>query len=188
MTEPWLTTSGWSWVNQGSAAVSVSRNGAIVLTEPGRGMGTNFRCYVRSLPSAPYTVTVQIDASPWAKSYIGGGLLWRESGSGKCIFATQTYNGGYHLDLAKFTDPSTPSASYQIIDLAENLHWIRLRDDTTNRILETSIDGEDWHTFHSVGRTDFLTADQWGIFVTAENASAPNFDATISLKGMRVLA
>jgi len=38
--------------------------------------------------------------------------------------------------------------------------WFRITDDGTNRICHVSGDGQHFITIHSVGRTDFLTADE----------------------------
>lgn len=45
------------------------------------------------------------------------------------------------------------------------------RDDGTNRICSLSNNGRNWWVFHSVGRTDFLTADHVGFYVSDNGSS-----------------
>jgi hypothetical protein len=47
----------------------------------------------------------------------------------------------------------------------------RAADNSTNRICSYSVDGQNWFVFHTVGRTDFLTADEVGFYIDVENAT-----------------
>jgi hypothetical protein len=50
--------------------------------------------------------------------------------------------------------------------------WLRLEDDGTNRKAHYSIDGQVFRLLHSVGRTDYLTADEIGFCWEGNHASA----------------
>jgi hypothetical protein len=49
--------------------------------------------------------------------------------------------------------------------------FLQIGDDGTNRLVKFSADGQNFETFHSIGRTDFLTADEWGFYVSAPDTT-----------------
>ena len=57
--------------------------------------------------------------------------------------------------------------------------WFQIADDNTNRICSISQDGQNFDTFHSVGRTDFLTADQIGICLRSQTTTGTLARATL---------
>ena len=68
-------------------------------------------------------------------------------------------------EIQKYTNETTFSANYQGITTINHMAvggalWVKLQDDNTNRIVSFSSDGERWLAFHTIGRTDFLTADE----------------------------
>ena len=178
----------FSWVNQGTATVSAS-TGSLILTAPGTGTGYNAVCRVKSAPSTPYTITAYMHATLVLKQWPGYGLLFRESSSGKLhtfgvgIFTTGT---GLAVRSVKATNATTFSADYTPdIGLDRPLltqpRWLRIADDGTNRILSLSDDGVNWLVVHSIGRTDFMTADQVGFFAITENAGTPNLGVQLTV-------
>jgi hypothetical protein len=50
---------------------------------------------------------------------------------------------------------------------------MRIADTGTSRICSWSADGQNWHDLHSIGRTDFLTADEVGFYVNSQSATYP---------------
>lgn len=162
----------FSWINQGGASVSTT-GGPIVLNVPASGAKNN-RVRVKSAPATPYTITARIQGVAFPSDYWNFGLLFRESGSGKL----HTYQIGHisnvTMNSSKFTDPSTFSAFYlsaSVVSLPMGVpEWLRIADDGTSRICSFSYDGVNFHPFHTVGRTDFLTADQVGFFGNSENS------------------
>jgi len=46
--------------------------------------------------------------------------------------------------------------------LGTDLVWLRMYDNGTTRYSQFSADGINWQTFHSIGRTDYLTGNQFG--------------------------
>ncbi len=173
-----IPTTGWSWVNQGGATVDTTYGG-IYLAAPAAD-GTNFRLYVRNAPSVPYTITALVHlrmAFTGAADFIEAGLCFRQSADGKfATFGLQHAAVGtvWHFITSKFTDPTTFSANYARdwqSRFSSHPIWLRIADDNTNRVCSWSPDGQHWIQVQSVGRTDFLTADQVGIYVNAEHAS-----------------
>ena len=174
VTEP--PAAGWSWDNQGAAAVS-STKGGVELYGPSHGANNQLHFYKRAIPAVPYTVTMMIIGNPRAPSTGGGwqavwGIGWRESASGKCIavqnWASQAQN---YIDIVKWNNSATYTAQYGATQTYAPLstgalppYW-RLEDDNTDRIVSFSNDGFHFQEYHSIGRADFMTADEIGICI-----------------------
>ncbi len=78
------------------------------------------------------------------------------------------------LFVDKYTNSTTYSATYTSLTSGSiNVFpaWLRIEDDNTNRKCSFSTDGQNWIVFHTVGRTDFLTADEVGFFVDSNTTS-----------------
>jgi hypothetical protein len=118
----------------------------------------------------------------------GNGVIFgfRQSSDGKLAISRYLYltsNNLMNLTSEKFTSATAFSASYSTeAILTYNPIWVKVADNNTNRILSISPDGINWRDFHSVGRTDFLTADQivFGVSTlsaTEVNASLLSYEA-----------
>lgn len=170
----------FTWVNQGSASV-VTTNGGVTLL--GTSDASNsIRIRKKSAPSTPYTITAVILPSIPPANYASCGLLFRQSSDGKlCIFslaaggASGGVAGSLGISSTKFTNETTYSAHYVNPGLSAGVSPLHLRiaDNGTNRICSLSGDGINWATVHSVGRTDFLTADEVGFFCDSNNGGTP---------------
>ena len=162
-----------TWVNQGGASVDTTYGG-IYLTAPA-GAGDNIRARVKTAPATPYVVTAAFLMNVMAVNYPNAGLLFRDSVSGKIVtFAFGAEVAKYTLAVTKYNSASSYNASY----VAPNwwpatVVWLRIADNGTNRICSYSSDGQHWQVLHTVGRTDFLTADQVGFYANANNATYP---------------
>jgi hypothetical protein len=167
-----------TWVNQGGASVTTT-NGGIYLLGPATG-SVNLRCQVKTAPSTPYTITALVIPSLIAVDFMGCGILFRESGSGKMASIAFVHNGGWSVDVNKWTDATTFSAQYATAPLKSlpSYMFFRLADDGANRISSISTDGINFRVIHTVGRTDFLTANQVGFFVNCQEAT---WDAGVTL-------
>jgi len=162
----------FSWVNQGGASVSTT-HGGINMSVPADA-SRNFRIRKKTAPSPPYKVTawfsVAIFPGTTNATLVFG---FRQSSDGKlaCIGVLQS-----SMVSQKNTSATVFSANY--INPSYNSEYtlrqmcIRIADDNTNRVISLSNNGQDFLAFHSVGRTDFLTADAvfWG--GDAESSSA----------------
>lgn len=172
----------WSWVNQGTA--SVTSFGRTIYMDTGTASATdNLRVRVMTAPSTPYTITAALYYLMPQVDFMFGGLCFRESGSGKlatlCLKShSADYANGFSWSAQKWTNPTTFSANYSLSgsltkanNFGDNVVWMRIADDGTNRKLSISKDGQNFRQIHSVGRTDFLTADQVGFWLNANNAT-----------------
>lgn len=150
----------WSWVNQGSATLSVA-NGAQVLYA---NTVNSVACRVMSAPVTPYAITVLLIPTV----YITTGQVqvgFRESSSGKLAALGILGNGT--AEAQKWTNPTTFSANYTTVANAFPIGWfgrsplwVKIEDTGVNRVISLCPNGFTWEPIHSVARTDFLTADQ----------------------------
>jgi hypothetical protein len=85
-------------------------------------------------------------------------------------------DGSLHMGSRKYTNATTYSADYALISAISRVSplvlWLRIADNGTNRICSFSMDGENFIDFHSIGRTDFLTADEVGFFIDPYDGAA----------------
>ncbi len=162
----------FGWINQGGASITTT-GGPVVLAVPSSGTKNN-RIRKKTAPATPYTVTARIKGLAFPSDYFNFGLLFRESGSGKLHAFQVGHVTNVLLASTKFTDATTFSADYvtaSVISLPMGVpEWLRIADDGANRICSFSYDGLNWQAFHTVGRTDFLTADEVGFFGNSENS------------------
>jgi len=174
----------FSWINQGTASVAESNGGlltndAICVTLPDEGGSYSLRIRKKSAPSTPYTVTAAMlatyDVSDSAPLFYGIGF--RQSSDGKCVVGMKgCYNSssGDYLQWTKFNSPTSLSAAYFgkfWSGYDSPVTWMRIEDDGTDRKFHLSADGVHWQEVHSVGRTDFMTADEILFFGTGHNAA-----------------
>lgn len=158
-----------TWVNQGSGT-AVKSKGGIYMYAPGVG-GDQLRCLVKS-KTPPWKLTVGMLVQGYRVNYSAAGILFRESGSGKIV--TNHYAGEDYLSLRVSTWGSASSYSGNYMNCSVlpsfSVLWLQIEDDNVNRICRWSVDGQNWIQMHSVGRTDYITADQAGIFVNSNNS------------------
>jgi len=169
----------FAWVNQGSASVSTGDQG-ILMTTPAAS-GDSFRCRVKSAPATPYVITAAFQplSGVQASNSSSYGLLFREVATGELhtLLVYQSPLGPMiSLKMASATAASAVylSTTQNTLPIPQSkipLMWLRIADDGANRICSYSLDGYEWTVFHTIGRTDFLTADQVGFFVNSQHAS-----------------
>lgn len=175
-------SSGWSWTNQGGASLSTA-NGGITLIDPASN-SIDYRVYKRTAPSTPYTITVAFLAPRIAQDYMSCGIGWRESGSGKlALVRTLFASGAFLLAPVKCDSATSDNSAYANVTIAmPTLIWLRIADTGANRTIEYGVDGQNWTLIHTVGNTDFITADQVCLFVSSRNATYPISMAVLSWK------
>lgn len=174
----------FAWINQGGAAISVADDDSIALYGPTPGASYSLRIRKKAAPATPYTITAAF-LGVWNFSVTGNlsqfGLIWRQASDGKCIthapMLQSNTSGGSPLSywaVQKWTNPTTFSAAYSgersNFPPVSPVLWLRITDNGTNRICSFSADGINFIASHTVGRTDFLTADEVGFFVNAYSA------------------
>lgn len=177
-------TSGWSWVNQGTSTITSSAYDQ-VLAGGAAGAGPNCVLRVRSAPATPYTITAHVRTVMAHKAYQSYGLCFRNSSSGALhifdVIASDLGLTTVAIRSAKFNSGTSYNADYITMRIPQMVNWMRIADDGTNRICSISEDGLNWLVIHTVGRTDFITADQVGIAVGVENSATPNFAPILRL-------
>ena len=178
---------GWSWDNQDGTVLSAA-NGPIILSKAADA-GDEISVYYRNV-TAPYVITgAMMPPASWVDNNRCG-FVFRQSSDGKLIFwGMQMVNGYWQAILYKFTNSTTYSAFYNLYMTQANqyllggapLFW-RMEVDGANRIVSMSHDGVNFFVQYSVGRTDFLTADQVGIAIASFNGAYGTHASFISWK------
>lgn len=165
------TVASFTWVNQGSATAT-DQGGIIRLVAPW-GVSEQARILKISAPATPYTITACVKfVSTISPATMRWGLVWRESGSGKLVtvnFASFDFFGpGTHYGVVTKwnSETSTNSDYYAKLNWGNtDCMWLRITDNGTNRISSFSSDGVNFFAIHTVGRTDFITANEVGFFL-----------------------
>jgi hypothetical protein len=165
-----------TWLNQGTGSATEA-NGYLVMDAPAVN-GNQIRALMKATPSTPYKAIFKLISMKQGANFNQCGTLWRESSSAKIVSASlgNFGNGTFpNLNVNKYTNETTFSASYTT-DIAMMIGpeiWIKMEDDGSNRSVSWSLNGTDWVLKHSVGRTDFITPDQYGPYVNSNNATWP---------------
>lgn len=172
----------FAWVNQGTASVSGSNELNLTVLN---NASANLRIRKKTAPSTPYSITAFFTClTPGLNGY-DGGLCWRESSSSKLVTVGMVIGSSFcSFRVAKWTNETTYSADYKTVGYHNFVSafsgiWVKLVDDATNRKVWVSGDGLNWSQFHSVGRTDHMTADEVGFF--AGNATATSNGSILTL-------
>jgi hypothetical protein len=166
-------STGWSWVNQGTASTSRVGN-AELITAPSAGAVNACRLRTRAVPTAPYVLSGLISPTAKKAGAVAWGLFVRESSSGKFMAVRMAYNANGLLQVVKFTNPSTVSSApvnEAVGTWPEGTLWYRIEDDGTNLKFSVSTDGRGWRLLYTEARTTFLTggADEAGFLVDPDN-------------------
>jgi len=155
----------FAWINQGGATAT-EVNGGIHLAGAAAG---NLQILKKSAPGTPYSIVAAVLPLCIPADASGGGLCWRQSSDGKLVTAGVARTGAANYNPAfvvqKWTDPDTWSATYVALTVYNFPPFMKITDDGANRICYFGLDGINWYQAHSVGRTDFLTADEVGFYV-----------------------
>lgn len=188
--EPSLTApvlGDFTAVNQGSATAT-TQNSAVLLKAP-RTASANVHLWKKAAPATPYTITVKLRPMITASEFAACGVAFRNAAGGTLAafmyIADTLSSSGYRIQNSKFNSPTSFNASYDLGGGATNFNWqptdslwMKLEDDGTNRKVHISANGSTWTQIHSVGRTDFLTADEVGVFVySSYGANYPDMQA-----------
>lgn len=165
------TTSGWSWDNQGTS--TVTQTGGALYFVGQTAASDNYRIYYRTAPATPYTVTAIILPHlglTGTGNFPTVGICFRENSSGKFItlgqqlddFFVQKWNGPTSFNS------TTYSRNYGLMLRSSAPIYLRINDDgATNLTFSYSIDGINYNSLGTIGRTAFGTPDQYGLFVQA---------------------
>jgi len=175
----------YAWVNQGSATVSTSQDG-ILLSAP-TNSGDGLRIRKKAAPATPYTITAFMAFNTYPQNYNSVGLCFRESSSGKLHTFGVTYSGNLYLGSTKWNSETSFGSDYANqpavpTGIMRGAGWIRIGDDGTNRKCWYSSDGKTWLQYHTISRTDFMTANEVGFFMNINNTTYPGTLTLLSWK------
>ncbi len=139
--------------------------------------GDNICARLKSAPSTPYKVTALVAPLLFERAYMGGGLCWRDSASGKLVTFGVNGTDAPRVDIAgnKWNSLTSWNDDYfaRIYHLGAYV-FLRIEDDGTNRKCSISADGTSWISMHTVGRTDYLTANEIGFYInTIQTSGTP---------------
>jgi len=165
--------SAFSWVNQGASTAN-NTSGGLYVQAP-IGAGDNKRMLLKALPTTPWSIVVGLLPQFFAVNYCSGGLVVRDSGSGKLItiaLLTNSSNGALGFSVDYYNSPT----NYSSTPFAENAVtcpvFFKLRDDGANFTWSLSRDGVNWSQIWQASRTAFLASpDQFGLEVDSNNAA-----------------
>ncbi len=164
-----IVDADYSWVNQAGATATPTKD-ALVLRNAGTG-GLSLNGRVKTAPGTPYTITACL--IPFMLGIAGKtyeyGIMFRASGAGTLA----TLSIGTNNTLVDPVITSRDWNSATSISTTTNQQgwqptgptWLRIQDDGANRIMSFSADGLSWNVFFTIGRTNFLTANQVGFFI-----------------------
>ena len=176
--------SGYSWVNQGTDTLTVGKD-SLQLVGGAQGNVQAIVGRVKTAPATPYTLTMYARAILPSVNYMGYGLWFRDSGTTNfhaCgfFFDNGLWTPGWSWNSSKGTGVGF-TAHYQRVEALQQPMFMRIGDDGVNRKFSVSDDGQNWITVHTVARTDFLTANQIGYWVSDQNAATPNFAPVVTI-------
>lgn len=189
------TIASGTWVNKTGGGHALGRDlpsGGIELVAIPNGAGTNSRHLLTwAAPSAPYTLTAQLNCSFWPGSNPGiAGLVLYESGTQKGLewdlyWVTTTF---LHWNYGKFATPSTSFSAYSDVSIPGLLDssnvFLEMRNDGTNITSGWSVDGIGWNRVHTplALTTPFTTApNYYGLII--DNTSADSNTTAYTVNG-----
>ena len=165
--------SGWTWDNQGTSTTDESKGG-IKITPP--TAANQLRMLYKTAPATPWTFVCGFMHSGKIHASTAAGIGFRQNSTGAIVGILCQTNGT--IIYTKWTNATTFSANYASdgLGLAYGMalpKWYYITDNGTNRLMGYIVDGPNGLKVqrHSIGRTDFLTADQYGLIVNDANTS-----------------
>lgn len=179
-----IDNSSFSWVSQESSAIT--DYGVLSFLSSG---SSNLHLRKKSAPGTPYTIVCKfrpnlqytVGSPTIGTDYNGWGLAWRESGSGKLVTFCIAHSGSWTVTVDKQNSTSSYNSNYASnTSYADQMNedgykpfvCLKIQDNGTNRICSISFDGgNNYTTVHTVGRTDFITADEVGFFIQNFNSN-----------------
>lgn len=162
----------FTWFNQGSSVINDDYVAAWVTCAA--GSNPNVRGLVKAQPAKPYKIDVLCAYQSGAVGSQFGGVCWRDSAGGGLVVAQ--VNNNSTIVIQKYTSPTALSANYASVALSNYAQvsvpvFIRLEDNNTSRIVSVSVDGKHWQAIHTIGNTDFITANQVGFVANPSTGS-----------------
>lgn len=178
----------FAWVNQGTATESAVQNG-LVMTAPVSAT-SNLRMRVQSIGANTSLVAcVSLTVEPLNYRY--GGIVFRESATGKVIIIGIIDNNGILLQVTAYTNPTTFSATrftYSGCGYPTRI-WFKLTIGATLLSFFWSLDGINFALIWSELKTTFFTVtpDEWGYALNPEaNSTGQSSDLYLTLLSFKM--
>lgn len=157
----------FSWVNQGSATVTVNAGGGVTIQAPAAASG-GVRMRTKSIGiGSPWTITAKMRFSTFESNWQEAGLILRENATGKLIkFGVQSAKSVFIYD---YTNATTYGTSRLVSTICGYWvpEWYQVHYDGTNLLFRVSCDGNVWDQILSLAVTaSFTTAPDevgWGV-------------------------
>lgn len=183
------TTPSWTNLNHGGGTYTEdTTNKRLTIVEDGNG-SAQLRGWYTAYPGDP-TVTpyaLRIHAKVDAIGATNGLAIGFRQNSTQELHLYLLYDSTsptFRID--KWNTATSFNSTYIAATTLRYIpNWFKIEDNGTNRIISTSIDGVVWSVRHSIGRTDFLTADE--IFVGMIVTTNAAYDSEISILSYEVL-
>jgi hypothetical protein len=175
---PLPTSTGFSWINQGSSTLSTLSDSTFLMQIP-ENSSQNWRFQVKSVPgSAPYSVAGAFTATPQGTSFDAVlPSLMISDGTKILDFECLNTKSGAVLrveqlssvtsDNATAYNGNIPNGAIAAASCYGGTLYMRIRNDGTNLYFDTSINGSSWQNFYSqaVGAwLSTITTYGWGGF------------------------
>jgi|GEM_PF-2184025 len=171
-----LTSSDFTWVNQGTATVSDDTWGGITMTTNTLA-GDNMRILKRSAPSGAWKLTAHFLFGPGYNN--GGGssssymsLLVRESDTGK-LGVIEIRIGGL-VRVRRYSSPTSFNSEQATLDFSSDRAWLQIEDDATDLTFRISADGINWLDVASYARATYMTSagpDEIGFLANSDSGT-----------------
>lgn len=187
MTKP--VDGDFSWTNQGTST-AVTTNGGIAFTVD-QDASANMRIRRKTAPSVPFTITACFLANMRAGATHSFGLCFREATSGLIETAGLTSASasisGFRLNSQRWNSATSYNSDNTVTTNDAIVCFpvfIRIADNSTNRIFSYSFDGINFSQIYSTARATWLTSwatlseRQVGFYGFADG-STPDFTATL---------
>lgn len=181
-------SSGWTWVNQGTATIDSTVPGTIYLTHTGTSGTHDSVLYVRSAgANTIWTAAIRADAlfTTGSTSNSLTGIALRNSSSGQIIiFGLQQFgaiNSQSRFIGYRFTNPTTyhsdlgtPGTTFRFANIADGATiWFRAALSGGVVTFSVSLDGAHWRSIYTETVATFLTTfDQVGLVSYGSNQPA----------------
>lgn len=174
-----LTTSNFTWLNQGTATATDSGKGGFYIKTQNEA-AWNLRGLLLPVPATPYAVFTKLRFGPgYGVGLFGSAFLvgWYQSGTGE--IEGLGFRAQESVAFWQFTNTTTFSA---VVDSnnsgfgMDDTMWVRFADSGTTQSIRCSRDGNNWSstgsTFWEKGSTAFLTANYICFLVSSNGSGA----------------
>jgi len=143
--------------------------GGMHIQSPSNSSAQSLRLYAKTLPSAPYTLTVAVAPVLHYLQFSQCCVGLRDTGTDDSVlFMFKSDGSAFVFTWEKWTSNTSGATGSYISTASANFlpnqcAWIRIQDDNANRLLSWSMTGREgsFVEIHSVGRTDHLTPNQF---------------------------